>query len=164
MIILICGKICSGKTWYTNQLLKTHRAICLSCDELMLTLNSSGLFGDKHDEIASRVQQYLLKKAEELTALDVDVILEWGFWTREGRKQMREYFQEKGIPCQWHYLDISEEDWMANIEQRNEEILAGRTDAYFMDEGLMEKLKRLFEEPDRDEMDVWYPVRREKIK
>ena len=35
-------------------------------------------------------------------------------------------------------------------------MLDGKSDAYFIDQGLAEKFERLFEAPTREEMDVWY--------
>lgn len=31
-VIAICGKICSGKTWYARQLREQEQAVILSCD------------------------------------------------------------------------------------------------------------------------------------
>ena len=33
-IIAICGKICSGKSYYSTELRKKENAVILSCDEL----------------------------------------------------------------------------------------------------------------------------------
>jgi len=37
-VILICGKICSGKTTYAKNIAQNMNAIILSVDELMLSL------------------------------------------------------------------------------------------------------------------------------
>ena len=33
-VMLLCGKICSGKTTYCNRLREKERAVLLSCDEV----------------------------------------------------------------------------------------------------------------------------------
>ena len=33
-IIVICGKICCGKSYYANQIKEKENAVILSCDEL----------------------------------------------------------------------------------------------------------------------------------
>ena len=43
--ILLCGRICAGKTTYAKRLGKTRGAVCLSCDELMLALFGQQLGG-----------------------------------------------------------------------------------------------------------------------
>ncbi|HOV25823.1 MAG TPA: AAA family ATPase [Pseudobacteroides sp.] len=45
-IIIMCGKICSGKSTYSQKLKKEINAVVLSCDELMLSLFDEQL-GDK---------------------------------------------------------------------------------------------------------------------
>ena len=52
-MILICGKLCSGKTTYAKQLCSKQNAILLSVDELMLAMYDPYL-GDRHDEIGCR--------------------------------------------------------------------------------------------------------------
>lgn len=37
-VIMLCGKICSGKSFYAEQLKNRINGIVLSCDDLMLTL------------------------------------------------------------------------------------------------------------------------------
>lgn len=157
--VLICGKICSGKSWYTEQLSKENNAAVLSCDELVFALFDGNL-GEKHDEMTERVRSYLSHKAAEILSAGTDVILEWGFWQRAYRAEMREFFESRGFRCELHYIDISDEDWQKNIAERNKRVSEGDNTAYYLDEGLMQKLESLFEKPDRDEVDVWYNNRR----
>ena len=84
------------------------------------------------------------------------MILEWGFWKKEWRDEARRFYEKHGITSEFHYIDISEEDWQRNIEMRNEAVLSGESGAYYLDEGLMKKLESLFAKPERDEIDVWY--------
>ncbi len=48
-IIAICGKICSGKTYYANQIKEKENAVILSTDEVTYDLidNEQGEFYDK---------------------------------------------------------------------------------------------------------------------
>ena len=45
---------------------------------------------------------------------------------------------------------------MRQIEHRNEAVRLGLASAYIVDEGLLAKLEARFQEPERDEIDVWY--------
>ncbi|MDE6745031.1 MAG: ATP-binding protein, partial [Oscillospiraceae bacterium] len=56
-VILICGKICSGKSFYAERLRKEHGAVMLSVDEITLSLFGQHI-GEKHDEICERTQKY----------------------------------------------------------------------------------------------------------
>ena len=64
-VILICGRICCGKTTYAHQLRKKEKAVLLSCDEIMLFVLDEYL-GEKHDEYAARTRAYLLQKSQGL--------------------------------------------------------------------------------------------------
>lgn len=150
--ILICGKICCGKTTYTQQLKQERGATVLSCDELMLALFPEQL-GDRHEEISQKAQAYLFQRAADLLELGVPVILEWGFWTKEGRRGAEEFFRSRGFETEWHYIEVPGETWKRLLEKRNQ---AASSDAYYVDPNLARKCEDLFEPPEPDEIDVWY--------
>ena len=62
-VILLCGKICSGKTTYAHQLLEKTPAVLLSSDQAVLKLFGMYL-GDEHEKITARVEQYLLELSQ----------------------------------------------------------------------------------------------------
>lgn len=153
-VILICGKICSGKSTYAERLRSENKAVVLSVDEIMLTL--FGLYaGDKHDEYAERTKKYLYDKSLEIMEAGMDVILDWGFWTRDERIFVKKFYTDRKIEHEFHYIDISDKIWKERLEKRNAEILAGAGNAYFVDENLAAKFESRFEMPDRDEIDIW---------
>ena len=154
-VILICGKIASGKSVYAERIKKQENAVLLSVDELVLSVLGSEL-GDKHDEITERVQAYLFDKSLEIVNAGANALLDWGFWTRERRQAARDFYASRGVACEFHYIDTPDEVWRRNIEIRNAAVLAGRSDAYFVDEGLMKKLEAAFQVPEREEIDVWF--------
>lgn len=154
--ILLCGKICSGKTTYARELRRNRsRSMVLSCDELMLTMFPEGA-GEHHDMLSERARQYLFDLSLELLASGVDVILDWGFWTREWRRKARAFYAEHGIDCELHYVDAPREVWLAHIQSRNEAVRSGTETAYFVDEALLAKLESRFEPPEQHEIDVLY--------
>ena len=160
-IIAVCGKICSGKTYYSNNLKVKEKAVILSCDEITACLFNNALV-EKHDEITAKIQEYLKKKSVELVNAGCNVILDWGFWSAESRKDLSEYYHSKNIPCEWHYIYVDDNIWHKNIEERNHRILSGKGGSdYYLDEGLMGKLLSKWEPPSKDEIDVWYTLERE---
>ena len=156
-VILICGKIAAGKTFYAKRLASEIRAVILSCDELMLTLFPlpDGA-GDLHDLYAARVQDYFFEKSLDLLAAGCSVILDWGFWQKSSRDRARTFYRNHGITSKLHYIDVSDEQWEANIRKRNRAVEEGHCRAYIVDEGLRNKLNARFELPSPDEADVWY--------
>ncbi len=159
-VILICGKICSGKTYYARHLKEKYNAVILSTDEVTYELihNEQGEF---YNVFAERVNRYLRKKAAEIVKAGANVILDWGFWTRENRREISEFLTSCDVPYEWHYIDIDDALWQRNIEERNNRILEGNGGSdFFVDEGLLGKLLCMFEAPDEDEIDIWYNFQR----
>lgn len=159
-IILVCGKICSGKSYYSKNLKKKENAVILSCDEITGVLFDNNL-GNKHDEMCMRIKNYLLKKAEDIISTNTNVILDWGFWTKNERHEIKEYFNLKGIKCEMHYINIDYKSWAKNIAERNQRVLNGTSaNDYYLDEGLISKLLTKWQEPSKDEVNVWYNLTR----
>ena len=155
-IILICGKICSGKTYYARQLRDQNNAVILSTDEATYDLidNEQGEF---YNVFAERVNCYLRKKAVEIAKAGANVILDWGFWTSAGRKEISDFLRDWQVDYEWHFIDIPDEVWYMNIEERNRRISEGRGGSdFYVDEGLLQKLLGRFEKPEQSEMDVWF--------
>ena len=155
-IIAICGKICCGKSYYSNKLKEEENAVILSCDEITSVLFDNNL-GEKHDEMSKRIWEYLLKKAVDIVKTDTNVILDWGFWSKNDRVYISEYFNSKDISCEWHYINIDDNSWRKNIDERNKRVLDGvGGNDYYLYEGLMQKLLSKWQEPSREEIDIWY--------
>ena len=157
-IIAICGKICCGKTYYANQIKDKENAVILSCDELTKDLFHTDL-GENHDEMVLRIQNYFKKKSVQLVNIGCTVILDWGFWSLESRRSFSEFCRSHAIDCEWHYIDVDDQTWNKNIQERNYRVLNGQgASDYYLDEGLMGKLLSMWEAPLKDERDVWYTL------
>ena len=154
-VYLICGKICSGKSTYAEQLRIQNNAVLLSTDEITLALFGQHC-GDNHDEYVERTQNYLFNKSLELIEVGINVILDWGFWLKEERDYAREFYNSRNIECEFHYINISDETWKARLKKRNSEVIAETTSAYYIDDNLAEKFAAIFEVPSEDEIDVIY--------
>lgn len=151
---LICGKICCGKSTYAERLRIEKNAVLLSVDEIMLAVFGP-YAGDKHDEYTEKIQKYLFEKSVEIIKSGINVILDWGFWTRDKRSEAREFYAVRGIECEFYYIDISDEVWKNRIRRRNESVLKRENAAYIVDGNLLAKFEGLFEPPSEDEVDVW---------
>ena len=93
-VIMTCGKICSGKSTYAQKLSKEYNAVILSVDEITLALFGQDV-GDKHDDYVARAEKYLFEKSVEIVNVGINVILDWGFWTREERNQARDFYNSQ---------------------------------------------------------------------
>ncbi len=156
MVYLICGKICSGKSFYARKLKEEKNGVILSTDEATFDLinNEQGEF---YNVFFLCFNNYLMKKAAERSIAGADVMLDWGFWARADRKNISEYLGKQNVKYQWHYIDVSKERWEQNIEERNKRIREGNGGSdFYLDDGLREKLESMWEEPAEEEIDVWY--------
>ncbi|MBQ8604908.1 MAG: ATP-binding protein [Oscillospiraceae bacterium] len=152
--ILICGRICTGKSTYADSLCAGGKAVSLSIDGLMLAMLDPYL-GDMHEVYTARAEKYLLEKSVEIINAGCDVVLDWGFWTAAQRREIKEFYRSKDIQWEMHYLDIDDREWRRRLEKRNRLVQQGKTDAYYVDENLAAKFRSKFEKPDRNEADVW---------
>ena len=152
-VYLICGKICCGKTTYAEKLCVENNAVLLSVDEITLALFGQHC-GDKHDEYVERTEKYLLNKSLELIQKDINVVLDWGFWTKAERLAVKEFYESRNIECELHYIDVSDGIWKYRLYKRNNAVLAEETSAYYVDDNLAAKFASIFEVPSEDEIDV----------
>lgn len=161
-IILLCGKICSGKSHYAKKLVEEQNAVLLSCDDITLMVDEVASYD--FDKFASLVKVYLSEKAVEIASKGVNVIMDFGCWSREDRKATKDFFALHGLETELHFVHISDADWKMNIEQRRVKVQNGEEKGYVLDEGLLKKMLESFDEPSDDEIDVLYENTRKQLK
>jgi predicted kinase len=153
-VILICGKIGSGKTTYAYKLAKQLNAVIITQDELMYGLFGTELYysdQEQYYKYATWVEEYVKRKAGEIANAGAIVICENGFWPRAERDELRKYYTDIGVSCEFHYMDISEEQRLKNIKKRNDAILRKECNETFMQE---KDIYHFFEIPSDDEIAV----------
>ena len=116
-VILICGKICSGKTTYAKDIAKNMNAVILSTDELMLSLFGQYL-GDKHDEMAEKTENYLYKKSVELISNGIIDDITWKKYLEKRNNDIVNNEQE------FYYIDenIAKKFWNMFEEPKPDEM------------------------------------------
>ena len=140
----------SGKQELT---LKEINAVIFSVDEITLKLLGQGGSG-RLDEYVKKLKEYFFQKTLQTLDNGVNVVLDWGFWTREERDFARRFFDDAGVEYEFHYINIPDDEWRRRVAKRNEDILAGKAQDYLVDKGLADKANALFETVAADERDV----------
>jgi len=99
-LVVVCGLPCSGKTTYARRLEGELRAVRLCPDEWIDALSM-----DLWDE-AKRAKVEILQWefGQQLLALGLTVIIEWGTWGRSERDALRLRARELGASVELHYL------------------------------------------------------------
>ncbi len=118
--------------------------------------------GEFYDKFCEKVNAYLMKKSVEIANIGCNVILDWGFWTRVQRREVTDYYKLRNINIEWHHIDINDEEWEKNIKERNNRIKVGKSSSdFYVKGGLKKKVLEKWEEPNKDEIDVWHCFKRE---
>lgn len=159
-VIVVCGKICSGKSYYSKKIKDSLNAAIISPDEATYELINNEQ-GEIYNVFSKRLNDYLTKKVGEIAKAGANVIFERGLWSSKDRKDIKDYYKSVGVECEIHYVYADDDTWKKNIDERNQRILDGNGGSdFYLDEGLMKKLETLWEEPTSDEYDFIYKVNR----
>lgn len=159
-LIAICGKVCSGKSYYAAKLKEKENAVILSCDDVTMTLFDNDL-GDNHDVMVKKIMTHLKDISIKIINTNTTVILDWGFWSKKDREELTEFYKNNNIPIEWHYICVDDETWNKNIEERNKRVEEGNGGSDFhVGEGLRKKVLSRWDEPTRDEIDIWIDLKR----
>jgi predicted kinase len=109
------------------------------------------IVGDGYDEAArARIEAILSELAERLLALGLDVVLDFGFWSRAERDAMRERARAVGAACQVCFLDAPQDEIAARLTARNADLPA---DTFEVTGEQVAAWRPAFQPPDPDELD-----------
>jgi predicted kinase len=99
-LIIVCGLPGSGKTTFAKALESRLRAVRFSPDEWLDALSL-----DLYDEERrGKIESLQWKFGQELLALGLTVIIEWGTWGRSERDALRVGARALGAAVELHYL------------------------------------------------------------
>lgn len=140
---LVCGFLGSGKTTFSKALAQDGSAVRLLVDEWYLRL-----FADDTPtyEVDAKALRHVLAALNDfwpqVATAGVDVVLDFGFWSRTLREEVRERARAIGAATRLYWLRCPDEIALARCLRRN------RTPGAFLisKEGFSE-LKARFESP-----------------
>jgi predicted kinase len=116
-LIIVCGLPGSGKTTHATQLADKLRAVRFSPDEWMDALSI-----DLYDEARrGKIEALQWELTQELLALGITVIIEWGTWGRSERDTLRLGARALGASVELHYLSAPVEVLFGRIQRRGME-------------------------------------------
>ena len=116
-LIVVCGLPGSGKTTLAQALESRLRAIRFSPDDWMDALSVS-----LYDEgVRERLEALQWKLTQDLLALGVTVIIEWGTWARSERDTLRLEARALGAAVELHYLTAPLDVLFERLQRRGRE-------------------------------------------
>jgi predicted kinase len=116
-LIIVCGLPGSGKTTLAKALESRLRAVRFSPDEWMDAL-SLNLWDE---ERRAKIEALQWKFAQELLALGLTVIIEWGTWGRAERDTLRLAARALGAAVELHYVSAPVDVLFERIQRRGME-------------------------------------------
>ena len=116
-LIIVCGLPGSGKTTLAKALESRLRAVRFSPDEWMDAL-SLNLYDE---ERRGKIEALQWKFGQELLALGLTVIIEWGTWGRSERDTLRLGARALGAAVELHYLSAPVDVLFDRIQRRGME-------------------------------------------
>ena len=124
-LVLICGLPGSGKTTLARQLERSLPALRLCPDEWIAAILAD--INDKLelDRLRSPIESLQWEVAKRALDLGVNVILEWGFWSKEERTRYRSEAEALGAQVQLRYLEVGRGQLWARISKRNANLPPG---------------------------------------
>ncbi len=113
-LIIVCGLPGSGKTEHAKLLEGSLRAIRLSPDEWMDALSLDLWDEARREKIEALQWQF----GQQLLALGLTVIIEWGTWAKSERDTLRLGARALGAAVELHYLSAPVDVLFDRIQRR----------------------------------------------
>ncbi len=124
-LILICGLPGAGKTTLARQLEQEHDALRLSPDEWIAPILVDASDQAELDRLRAPIEALQWDVARRVLTLGVNVILEWGFWSREERLYYRAEAEAMGADVVVYYLEVGKDELWARLSRRNASLPPG---------------------------------------
>jgi predicted kinase len=119
ILFLICGLPGSGKSTLARQLEQARPALRLCPDEWIATILADPQDTGELDRLRTPVETLQWELAQRALVLGVDVVLEYGFWSREERSFFRTQAEALGAKVELRYLEVSRDELWARLSRRN---------------------------------------------
>ncbi|WLA47918.1 ATP-binding protein [Bradyrhizobium elkanii] len=146
---LMVGLPGSGKTTRAKKLERALPAVRLTPDEWHLRLFGQDLDDPEHDTRHHAIEELLWEIAERILIQDVDVVLDFGFWSRAERDEFRRRAVQLRANTIIHYVPATTEEILTRLAVRNAALPA--TAFRISDEMILEWVQ-VFEPPADDEL------------
>ncbi|MEV4104547.1 ATP-binding protein [Nonomuraea sp. NPDC049649] len=144
-LILVCGLPGSGKTTLATRLARELPAVRLCPDEWLDRLGFDLHAPGPRDRLEGLFREHAL----DLARLGQTVILEFGFWSRAERDELRLRARQVGVAVELRYLGASVDELWERLAIRNR---SGGAGTAVVTREMIEEWATIFETPDEGEL------------
>lgn len=150
-VYLLTGKVASGKTTYARKVAAEGNAVYLSIDELQLSIFGPAPTREQLGSSYEGACVYQLKIAIEFLTKGIDVLLDWGLWSKSERKKYRVQIEGLGFDVKVVYFKVSDETRRTWNAHRNS---GDDATSFKIEPHDMALFDSMYEEPSEDEFDT----------
>jgi predicted kinase len=144
---LLFGYLGSGKTSFARRLEAEHKAVRFTPDEWMVRLFGDDPPAASFPEKAEAIAELLEPLWTRCLSLGLDVVLDYGFWSRKERDEAREAVERLGATACLYRLECPDDEARRRIAARNR--ADGRS--LYIAPATYDALRHRFEPLDADE-------------
>jgi predicted kinase len=119
---LIHGFIAAGKTTFAKRLEQASGGVRYSPDEWMTRLHGEDPPADKFALYAERIQALIDEQWPRVLAAGVDVVLDFGFWSRRSRDELRARVSSMQARSCLYRLHCDRATALARCRTRNQDL------------------------------------------
>lgn len=145
---IMVGLPCSGKTTFARQLSQETGALLLTPDCWHKKLFGNDMGDEDHDRRHSAIEGLMWEVAAHVLRTGGDVILDFGFWSKEERQEFRRRAEELGAGFQMHAMIVPYPELLRRLEKRNACLAE---DVFPLSQQEMAEYWGVFQPPDADE-------------
>ena len=153
-LILMVGLPGSGKTTLARRLETERPALRLTPDDWIVSILGKDLAQDKLNRVRGPVEAVQWDVAAQALRLGLNVILDFGFWTRKEREDFRSRAAALGASSEIYFLDIPRDELTRRMTRRREDLPPHTF--HVTEEQLMAWSKK-FERPSAEELELRNP-------
>lgn len=153
-LVLVCGSMGAGKTTYSMSLAKEIGGVRFSIDPWMQRMYAKDMASLDYEWIMERVHrcyEQIWEVSSQILQLNGNVILDFGFSTKDQRESFRSKAKELGVDSEIHFLDVLESVRKQRVKQRNKN-QEPELYAFEVTEDMFDFMEPKFEAPDSQEL------------
>ncbi len=124
-LYLLCGLPGAGKTTFARQIEQLPMTVRLTPDEWLYQFLADVTDKKELDRLRIPVEKVQWEMAKKLLSLEINVILDWGFWSREQRISYRRQAEAMGAQVETRFFDAGRDQLLERLSARNAELPPG---------------------------------------